>query len=137
MKKLILSVAMLLATISLAAQGNTKVVKGRVLDAATGQPLAGVIVAAYGNQRQTTMTDEDGRYELTVPEFTRSVVMRIDGYALQQRAISDGKADAELYTSAFSETYKRNTTAIISAEAGQFENTSEFTIDPLISDLQS
>ena len=134
MKKFILSAAMLLATVSLAAQENTKVVKGRVLDAATGQPLAGVIVAAYGNQRQTTMTDEDGRYELNVPEFTRSVIMRIDGYALQQRAISDGKADAKLYTSAFSETYKRSTTATISAEAGQFENTSEFTIDPLISE---
>ena len=133
MKKYILSVAMLLATVSLAAQENTRVVKGRILDAATGQPLAGVIVAAYGNQQQTTMTDEDGRYELNVPEYTHSVIMRIDGYALQQRAISDGKADAKLYSSTFSDTYKRSTTAILSSEVGQFENTSEFTIDPLIS----
>ena len=132
MKKYILSVFMLLAAVSMAAQENTKVVKGRVLDAATGQPLAGVIVAAYGNQRQTTMTDENGCYELNVPEFTRSVIMRIDGYVLQQRAISDGKADAKLYSNAFSDTYKRNTTAILSSEAGQFENTSEFAIDPLI-----
>ena len=133
MKKHILSVVMLLATVSLAAQENTKVVTGQVLDAATGQPLAGVIVSAYGNQRQTTMTDENGCYELNVPDYTRSVVMRIDGYNLQQRAIANGKADAKLYSSAFSETYKRNTTSILSAEAGQFDNTSEVSIDPLIS----
>ena len=74
---------------------NLKTVTGHVVDAATGQPLAGVIVSAYGNQRQTSMTDEQGNYELKVPTYTRSVVMRIDGYNLQQRAISDGKADAE------------------------------------------
>ena len=67
MKKYLISVVMLLATISLTAQERTeantdrmKVVTGRVIDAATGQPLAGVIVSAYGNQRQTTMTDETG-----------------------------------------------------------------------------
>ena len=58
---------LLLAATSLAAQENTKTVTGHVVDAATGQPLAGVIVSAYGNQRQTTMTDEQGYYELKVP----------------------------------------------------------------------
>ena len=123
---------MLLATISLAAQENTKVVTGRVVDAATGQPLAGVIVSAYGNQRRTTMTDETGYYELSVPEETRSVIMRVEGYNLQQRAIDDGKANAQLYSNAFSETYQTQTTAVLSSQAGQFDNTSEFSIDPLI-----
>jgi TonB-linked SusC/RagA family outer membrane protein len=132
MKKYILSVVMLLATISLTAQENTKVVSGRVVDAATGQPLAGVIVSAYGNQRRTTMTDETGYYELSVPEETRSVVMRVEGYNLQQRAIADGKANAQLYSNAFSETYQTQTTAVLSSQAGQFDNTSEFSIDPLI-----
>ena len=132
MKKYILSVVMLLATISLAAQENTKVVTGRVVDAATGQPLAGVIVSAYGNQRRTTMTDETGYYELSVPEETRSVIMRVEGYNLQQRAIADGKANAQLYSNAFSETYQTQTTAVLSSQAGQFDNTSEFSIDPLI-----
>ena len=123
---------MLLATISLAAQENTKVVTGRVVDAATGQPLAGVIVSAYGNQRRTTMTDETGYYELSVPEETRSVIMRVEGYNLQQRAIDDGKANAQLYSNAFSETYQTQTTAVLSSQAGQFDNTSEISIDPLI-----
>ena len=123
---------MLLATMSLTAQENTKVVTGHVVDAATGQPLAGVIVSAYDNQRRTTMTDETGYYELNVPETTRSVIMRVEGYNLQQRAIADGKANAQLFSNAFSETYQSQTTAVLSAQAGQFDNTSEFSIDPLI-----
>ena len=55
MKKYIISFVMLLATGVLAAQENTKTVTGRVTDAATGEPLAGVIVSAYGNLKQTTM----------------------------------------------------------------------------------
>ena len=106
--------------------------KGTIVDAATGQPLAGVIVSAYDNQRQTTMTDERGYYELNVTEATRSVLMRVDGYNLQQRAISDGKADGRLYSSSFSENYSRQTTALLSREASQFNNTAELNIDPLI-----
>ena len=124
---------MLLTSLSMAAQDNMKTVTGTVTDAATGKPLAGVIVSAYGNQRQTTMTDDEGRYELKVPQSVNSVLMRVDGYNLLQRAISGGQADGSLYTTAFSETYKRQTSATISAETGQFDNTSDLSIDPLIS----
>ena len=123
MKKRILTMMMLLASLSLAAQNNTKVVKGCVTDAATGKPLQGVIVAGYGNSRFTTMTDEQGQYELSVPDYVHSVVMRIEGYNLQQNAIADGVANAKLYSQAFSETYRTSTTATLSAEAVNFENT--------------
>ncbi len=132
MKKHILSAMMLLASVSLAAQENTQSVSGTVVDAATGQPLAGVIVSAYGNQRHTTMTDEKGHYELMVPDYARSVMMRVDGYNLQQTAISNGKADGHLYSSAFKDTYERTTSAVISSTAGQFDNNSELSVDPLV-----
>ena len=64
MKKYILSGMMLLATMSLAAQGDLKTVKGQVVDDATGKPLAGVIVQAYGENAFTAMTDDEGRYVL-------------------------------------------------------------------------
>ena len=121
------------ASVAATAQDNTQTVSGTVVDAATGQPLAGVIVSAYGNQRQTTMTDEQGRYELNVPEQTRSLLMRVDGYNLQQSAIAGGKADARLYRDAFSETYSRQVTAGLSSEATNFGNTSQLSIDPLVS----
>ena len=121
---------MVIGTVS--AQDNLTTVTGRVIDAATGQPLVGVIVSAYGNQRLTTMTDEEGLYELKVTPETRSVLMRVDGYTLQQNAIVDGKADAKLYSSMFTETYSRATSATMSSEANRFDNTSELSIDPLI-----
>ena len=117
---------------AMAQEDKTRTVSGTVVDAATGQPLAGVIVAAYDNQRQTTMTDEQGYYELNIKDYTRSVVMRVDGYNLQQCAIANDKADAKLYRDTFSETYSRTGKATISAEAYTFDNNAELSIDPLI-----
>ncbi|MBR1933827.1 MAG: SusC/RagA family TonB-linked outer membrane protein [Prevotella sp.] len=133
MKKHILSAMMLLAGASVAAQDNLKVVTGDVVDAVTGKPMAGVIVAAYGDRRYSSMTDEQGHYELKVPDYTRSVLMNVDGYSLLQQAIAGDKADGRLYSStAFSETYSRTTTATLSGQTGQFDNTSELSIDPLV-----
>ena len=132
MKKHILSALLLLASATLTAQENMTTVTGCVTDAATGQPIAGVIVAAYGNSRYTSMTDETGHYELKAPDYVRSVLMRVDGYNLLQRAIAGGKADGKLLHEAFTDTYKRTTTALQSAEADKFDNTSAVSIDPLI-----
>ena len=68
MKKYIFSGMMLLCSLTIVAQENTaaqaaqraetfKTVKGQVVDAATQKPLAGVIVAAYGNNKYSAMTD--------------------------------------------------------------------------------
>lgn len=115
-----------------AAQENNKTVTGQVVDAATKKPLVGVIVAAYDNDKYSAMTDEEGRYTLTVPDYVSSVQMRIDGYNFLQCAIADGVADGQLYNEAFTEVYKRQTNAIQSSEANRFANTSEISIDPFI-----
>ena len=130
MKTYIVSAMMLLLAGSLAAQEKT--VKGQVVDAATGQPLAGVIVAAYGETRYTAMTDENGRYELKTPDYVTSVSMRVDGYGLIQQAIANGEANGKLYSDAFSAVYKSATTATLSADATNFANTSVASIDPLV-----
>ena len=115
-----------------AAQENNKTVTGQVVDAATKKPLVGVIVAAYDNDKYSAMTDEEGRYTLTVPDYVSSVQMRIDGYNFLQCAIADGVADGQLYNEAFTEVYKRQTNAIQSSETNRFANTSEISIDPFI-----
>ena len=76
---------------------ETKTVSGVVTDAATGQPLAGVIVEAYGNNRFTALTDDKGAYELKVPNYVSSVSMRVEGYQILQKAIGANKADGKLY----------------------------------------
>ncbi len=132
MKKYILSTILLLVSLTMAAQENSKTVTGQVVDAATKQPLVGVIVAAYDNDKYSAMTDEEGRYTLKVPDYVNSVQMRIDGYNFLQCAIADGVANGQLYNEAFTEVYKRQTNAIQSSEANRFANTSEISIDPFI-----
>ena len=132
MKKYIFSTILLLVSLTMTAQENSKTVTGQVVDAATKQPLVGVIVAAYDNDKYSAMTDEEGRYTLKVPDYVSSVQMRIDGYNFLQCAIADGMANGQLYNEAFTEVYKRQTNAIQSSEANRFANTSEISVDPFI-----
>lgn len=132
MKKHIISIILLLVSLTMAAKDNLKTVTGQVVDAATQKPLAGVIVAAYGNDKYSAMTDEQGCYTLSIPDYISSVQMRIDGYNFLQCTIADGKADGHLYHEVFSPNYKPQINAIQSSEARRFDNTSEISIDPLI-----
>ena len=113
-----------------------KKVSGYVMDAATGKPLAGVIVEAYGNHRFTAMTDETGAYELKVPEYVSSVSMRVEGYQVLQKAIRTNteKTNAELYPNTFSPIYERSTTSVSSRRAEKFDNTAQLSIDPLVAE---
>ena len=79
MKKLNLTLTLLALALMAKAQTTDRMVGGTVTDAATGQPLAGVYVEAYGNNRYTAMTDENGHYEMKVPEHVTSLSMRFDG----------------------------------------------------------
>ena len=102
-----------------------RTVGGTVTDAATGRPLAGVIVEAYGQHQYTAMTDENGKYQLDVPEYVNSVSMRVEGYQLLQKAIGSdpNSVDARLYPSTFSPIYERTTQSTESRRADQFDNT--------------
>ena len=132
MKKHILSTILLFVSLTIAAQENYKTVTGQIVDAATKKPLAGVIVAAYGNNRFSVITDDEGQYTLSVPDYVSSVQMRIDGYNFTQCPITDGKANGQLYHEVYTEVYKRQTNATQSSETSRFANTSEVSIDPLI-----
>jgi TonB-linked SusC/RagA family outer membrane protein len=123
--------AMLLASASLMAQ-EMKQFTGQVVDAATGKGLAGVIVQAYGDARYSTLTNEAGVYVLKAPEYTRSVVMRVDGYNVEQSSIKLGTANGKLYPNTFSEVYNTTTNATTTAEAQKFDNNAEVSIDPLV-----
>ena len=89
MKKHILSTILLFVSLTIAAQENYKTVTGQIVDAATKKPLAGVIVAAYGNNRFSVITDDEGLYTLSVPDYVSSLQMRIDGYNFTQCPITD------------------------------------------------
>lgn len=43
-------------------------IAGTIFDSANGQPIRGAVVAVEGNAAKQTLTDTDGRYQLSLPE---------------------------------------------------------------------
>ena len=78
-----------------ATQDNYPVVtlKGVVTDQATEKPLAGIQIKALGYIRYTAMTDEDGSFEIRVPEFTTALYVHAPEYLSQQVAVNAGAPD--------------------------------------------
>ena len=105
-KAMLLPLCIGYCAVALAAEPNDDnhiTVSGTVTDAATGQPIAGVRVEAYGNNRFTAMTDDKGQYQLTMPRYITSVSMKVEGYNLQQKPVGKvlDKMDGQLYPSSF------------------------------------
>lgn len=80
---------------TLLAQQRT--VSGQVTAADTGEPLAGVTVMIPGTQIGT-LTGDDGRYELEVPQGEVTLAFRALGYAAVTRSTSAATLDVALET---------------------------------------
>ena len=105
---------------------------GRVVDAATGEPLVGVQVMAYNNNRYTAMTDDDGYYVINIPKFISSLTMRLEGYNLTHVAVSGrtDDVDAVLYSDQFLKDYSdAKATAAKSVSTEDFTTSTAITVD--------
>ena len=67
-----------------------KEIKGKVVDAATGEVLAGVQVQAYNNGLYTAMTDDTGTFTISVPEFVTSLTAKLESYNMVRVALGKG-----------------------------------------------
>lgn len=85
----------------------TRTIKGRVVDATTGMPLAGAIVRASEMEGYSVLTDDDGTYELKVPTFTSSIYVTTPDFNAVSMGISKDEQQNEtaLYPSSFSSDY--------------------------------
>jgi len=119
---------------SVSTKVATKTISGKVTDAATRAPLAGVHVQAYGNDKFTAMTGEDGTYAIKVPEYVTSVAMQVEGYNLVQCAINKRSkgVDASLLSNVFVEQYQNRTLATKSTTAVGFDLSTDLSIEPQI-----
>ncbi|MCH5175450.1 MAG: SusC/RagA family TonB-linked outer membrane protein [Prevotellaceae bacterium] len=88
-------------------------VKGKVIDAATGQPAVGVQVGAYNNTLYAAMTDENGEYAIRIPDYVTSLTFRGDGYTMVQQPIGGLSTlpTVQMYSSKFAEIYSPKTLA--------------------------
>ncbi len=90
---------------------TTRVVKGRVLDAVTGKPLAGAIVRANEINGFSALTDDNGAYELKVPEFATAVYVSAPDYNAVVIGLQTGEEQhtAKLYQAGFTADYAEET----------------------------
>ena len=88
-------------------QYETRVVKGSVLDATNGNPIAGVIVSAEGINGYSVLTDDNGNYELKTPVFTSALHISTPDYNPVVIGLSRDaeQKTAHLYPASFSAEY--------------------------------
>ncbi|MDE5980891.1 MAG: carboxypeptidase-like regulatory domain-containing protein, partial [Bacteroidaceae bacterium] len=61
-------------------QETLKAVTGKIVDNATGEALGGVRVQAFGHDRFSTLTEEDGTFTIEVPTYVNSLFVNAPGY---------------------------------------------------------
>lgn len=106
-------------------------IKGKVIDAATGEALAGVHVRAYNNRNYTAMTGEDGTYTIKVPQFVTALSVDLEGYNLATTSIN-GRTEnilTQLYADNYISDYKDKITGSKSVSTEGFATTPALTID--------
>ena len=88
----------------------TRVIKGRVVDAATNQPISGVMLQAADYPGYSALTEDDGTYELTLPQLAASVLVTAPDYNLVRLALQKGEPQYEvkLYPSTFTAEYAKD-----------------------------
>ena len=102
---------------------------GQVIDDATGEPMAGVRIQALQLPQYSALTEEDGTFQLDVPEFCHSLVFDAPDYNLQQVALKgkDGQL-VRLIGSQFRSYYTDGTT-IVSEKTMKLDETSSISIE--------
>ena len=113
-----------------------KEVSGKVIDAATGEPLAGVKLKSYNNSYYTAMTNEKGEYTIKVPTFVTSITAELEGYNLVSSAIN-GRSEGvnfKLLSDRYLPDYTAKTRGSKSVGIKDFERTTGFSADDEIRD---
>lgn len=82
-QSLLLWMLLFFGSVSVFAQ---HVVKGRITDAKTGEPLVGVNVVLKGSSESGTISDLNGNYSLSVSESS-SLIFSYIGYVTQEISV--------------------------------------------------
>lgn len=106
-------------------------VKGTVVDAATGEPLAGAQLQAYNNNHYTAMADENGNFVISIPKFVNEITVKLDGYNNINVALGGRTTgvDVKLYSNNFLKDYAAEPSAKKTVVAEDFSNNMSLTID--------
>lgn len=111
-------------------------VKGRVVDAATRMPLAGVRIQALGNNRYSAMTDDTGEFVISVPKYETTLIAVTQEYLSQKVPIgTHGQVlDISMLGDGFRVMYD-NSTNIAAAPVADMRNTTELSAETQIGEF--
>lgn len=113
-----------------------KEISGRVVDAATKQPIAGVRVQALNNRLYTAMTDEEGKYTVSVPEFVTSLYISTDDYSPLQKPIKGATGqDVVLYRGVVLNNIYKDGTELMNRGVATLDETSSLTVEENIENV--
>jgi len=104
-------------------QYETRVVKGVVKSATTGQPVGGAIVSADGVEGYSVLTEDDGSYELKVPLFSTSLFITTTDFNPVRIGLQPKEQQRQvmLYPTAFTPEYSKQSDARTDRSATGFQ----------------
>lgn len=111
-------------------QIETRLVKGCVVDAATGAPVAGAIVKAANHGKYSAMTDDNGNYQLQVPAFVSALQITSPDHNMAQIGLSatEVQKKVQLLSNTFKGDYSENLNLLSTQSANNFEYSSAVNI---------
>ena len=109
---------------------TTREVRGRVLNATTGLPVAGTIVRADGIDGYSTLTEDNGSFTLKVPVFTTSLYISTPDFNPVRIGLLPGEQqrDVKLYPTAFTAEYGSQIKVRGDRDASDFKYTNSVNI---------
>ena len=111
-------------------QYPTRVVKGRVLNATTNNPVSGAMIRTAEVDGYSTLSHSDGTYELKVPLFATSLQVSAPDLNVAKIGLVRGEEqrDVLLYPETFSKEYTDGTNVLSSESTTDFRYSNAVTI---------
>lgn len=111
-------------------QYDTRVVRGEVVSATTGLPIAGALVSADGIDGYSVLTEDDGTYEVKVPLFSTSIFVTTPDYTPVRQGLQEGEKQQRtmMYPATFTADYNKQSDARNDRTATDFKYSSAVNI---------
>ena len=111
-------------------QYPTRVIRGRIINATTGSPIAGAIISADNIEGYSALSEENGTFRLNVPQFTTSVYVNMPEFNPVRMGLQDGESqqDIRLYPTSFSAEYGKNINVLSDYSTDNFAYTNSVNI---------
>lgn len=109
---------------------ETRTVKGKVVNAATGVPISGAIVGAHGLDGYSGLTNDNGEYTVNVPTFSSAIFVSCPDYNSVMLGLSNGEEQqtAKLFASNFTADYDKQINVTSDKHANGFDYSSAINI---------